>query len=174
MRRLGLLVSLLVVALLGLGSLAPITSTRAQDATPLAGELEVKIDEGVTFGIVPTTPLATAPASAFRLRFAPGAVWERPADAMDEPVVSIVYVEAGTLVFRSTGPLMVMRAGQNDAPAESFAADTDVTLSVGDSTVLGLNPLREIRNDGQVPAQLATATLYLERLETSLMATPVP
>ena len=88
--------------------------------------------------------------------------------------VSLVYVEAGTLILRLDAPLTVMRAGETDVPGEPIAADAEVTLGPGDYTVFPPQVGGEARNEGQNPAQVAVAELVPEQLAQSLLGTPVP
>jgi hypothetical protein len=167
MRRFVLLLSVSAIVLLGLIALGSASTTRAQDATPLAGGLPFEIAPGVTADILP--PLEDPP-SLYRVRFAPGVTYKLESS----PAISLVYVEAGTLVQHLDGPVTVVRAGATDAPGEPMAADAEVTLSAGDYTTVPPEVGGEIRNEGQDPAQVAVAELVPEHLAMSLMATPVP
>jgi hypothetical protein len=166
MRRFGLLLSVIAFVLMGLVALGSTTTTRAQEATPLAGGLPFEIAPGVTADILPTSD---DPPSLYRVRFAPGVIYELEVS----PAVSLVYVEAGSLVLHLDAPLTVMRGGETDVPGESIAADAEVTLEPGDYTVFPPNVSGEARNDGPDPAQVAVAELVPEQLAQSLMGTPV-
>src|SRR3712207_4664455 len=135
MRRLGLLVSLVVMALMGLVALGPTTSTRAQDATPLAGGLEVEVAPGVTSGTVPPVPGESPAATLARFRFASQASYT----VFPGPRMGILYVEAGELVFYMDAPVPVMRGVAPEAPVEVIAANTQVTLGPGDYLILRPN-----------------------------------
>lgn len=114
-RRFGVLLFMIIIMLLGLVALGPTAATRGQDATPLAGGLAFEIASGVTASILPTSE---DPPFLYRVRFAPGAVYELDVS----PAVSLVYVEAGNLVLRLDVPVTVMRAGATDLPGEQIAA----------------------------------------------------
>jgi quercetin dioxygenase-like cupin family protein len=167
MRPFGLVLSVIAFVLLSLVALGSTVTTRAQEATPLAGGLPFEIAPGVTADILPASE---DPPSLYRIRFAPGVVYELEVS----PAVSLVYVEAGTLVLRLDAPLTVTRAGETDAPGEAIAADTEVTLGPGDYTVFPPNVSGEARNDGEEPAQVAAAELIPAQLEMSRMGTPTP
>ena len=166
-RHYGFVLSVIAMVLLGLVGLGSTGATWAQEATPLAGGLPFELAPGVTADILPTSK---DPPSLYRIRFAPGVVYELEVS----PAVSLVYVEAGTLVLRLDAPLTVTRAGQTDTPGEPIAAGVEVTLGEGDYTVLPPNVTGEARNDGQDPAQVTAAELIPEQLEMSLMGTPAP
>jgi len=167
MRRVALFMSLVAVTMLGVVLLTPTRTTHAQDATPLAGDLPFAIAPGVTADLLPTLE---DPPSLYRVRFAPGVIY----DLEPQPVIDLVYGEAGTLTLRLDAPATVVRAGATDTPGEPIAAETEFTLGAGDYSVFPPNISGEARNDGQDPAQVAVAELVPEQLATSLMGTPVP
>jgi hypothetical protein len=167
MHRFGLLVSVVAVMLLGLVALGLTSTTRAQDATSLAGDLPFEIAPGVSADILPPSE---DPPSLYRVRFAPGVTYELE----PLPVIDLVYAEAGTLTLRLDAPVTVVRAGETNMPGEPIAADTEFTLGSGDYAVFPPNMRGEARNDGEDPAQVAVAELVPEQLATSLVATPVP
>jgi hypothetical protein len=90
------------------------------------------------------------------------------------PVIRLVYGEVGTLHLRLDLPVTVVRAGEITSPGEPIAADTEFALNPGDYTVYPPNVRKEMRNDGQEPAQVAIVELAPEQLAASLIATPVP
>ena len=167
MRRFGQLLSLTAIVLVGFATLGPAVTTRAQEATPLAGALPFEIAPGVSADILPTS---VDPPSLYRVRFAPGTVYDLEAS----PAISLVYVEAGTVVLRLDAPLTIVRAGATDMPGEPIAAETEVTLEPGDYTVFPPQVGGEARNDGQEVAQVAVAELVPEQLAQSLTGTPEP
>src|SRR5215211_8492051 len=118
------------------GMLGPVP-TSAQESTPAATGVE--ISPGVTFELMPASE---DPPSLYRLRFAPGATLT----FVDDPAISLVYVESGTLSLQ-------LRAAISDARLEAASgdeedADTTLTLEQGDYFVLPPLVAGEIRNEG--------------------------
>ena len=162
MRRFGLPVSIVAVALLGMGALHAQPVAVAQEATPAAGEM---MPAGVTFQMVAFTPDVDVSSPSdlfvFRVGLEPGA--SLPID--DSPGVGIVFVESGTLTLQVEGQTSVNRgAGMNAAMAtaeasgdmsglsESVAAGEAATLEAGDAAFIPGNISGELRNEGQEPA----------------------
>jgi len=87
-------IAVLVSGLLMLtcGSLSPV-ATRAQQSTPTAGAAGVEIAPGVTFELLPSSQ---DPPTLYRLRLAPGV----SLPFVDDPAISLVYVESGALSLR--------------------------------------------------------------------------
>ncbi len=175
MRRFAQILS--VVALVLLGAIGPglTATTQAQDSTPVVPEeVEEVVEEfgfeiapGVTAGIL---PVSEDPPSLYWMRFAPGVSYTLEED----PAITLVYGQTGSLVLRLGVPITFTRAGAMDAPGESIPADTEFTLSEGDYTVLPPNASGEARNDGAEPAQVAVAGLIPEQLEIAVTGTPNP
>lgn len=174
MRPVGLFLS--VVALVLLSPIAPgsTATTRAQDGTPVVAEEVAEVVEefgfeiapGVTAGIL---PVSDDPPSLYWVRFAPGVTYTLEED----PAITLVYGQTGSLVLRLGVPVTVTRAGTMDAPGETIPAGTEFTLSEGDFTVLPPNAGGEARNEGPEPAQVAAAGLVPEQLEIAVTGTPV-
>ena len=175
MRPFGLVLSLVALMLLGPIGLGPTATTRAQEGTPVVEEeVEEVVEEfgfeiapGVTAGIL---PVSDDPPSLYWVRFAPGVSYTLEED----PAITLVYGQAGSVVFRLGVPVTITRAGAVDAPGETIPAETEFTLSEGDYTVLPPNASGEARNEGQEPAQVAVAGLIPEQLEIAVTSTPVP
>lgn len=174
MRRIARLITILVV-LVGLALTGrPGPAAIAQEGTPVPGGFVAP--EGVTFepiamGRAEAVPPAPADFVLIRVRFAPGATF-----AVDpsDPGLAIIYVEAGTLTFRPTAPIVVTRAAAMATPGamaeERVAADTEVTLGPGDALIGPPNSGGEFRNDGQEEVRLLSAYLT----PAMAAATPTP
>jgi hypothetical protein len=104
------------------------------------------------------------------MRLAPGVSYTLEED----PAITLVYGQTGSLVLRLGVPVTVTHAGAMDAPGESIPAETEFTLSEGDYTVLPPNASGEARNEGSEPAQVAVAGLLPEQLEIAVTGTPTP
>ena len=123
----------------------------AQQSTPMAGP---EMPPGVTAEFLGGTPLAELPVNPglvvlVRLTLEPGAVL--PSEPND-PTGAFVVIESGALTTRSTGPLTVSRASEEDFNMEPVAADTETTLGPGDALYVGPFQPTEVRNDGDEPA----------------------
>jgi quercetin dioxygenase-like cupin family protein len=182
MRRPGVFLSLVVVALLGVLALDAQPVTIAQEATPA----------GVVIGGVAFEPVALArgialpsPGDLFVARAAldPGAVV--PIEERD-PALGILLVESGTLTVQVEAPMTVTRgAGLGEAMAtaeatgdfsalmKSIPAGQAVTLAAGDAAYIPANVAGEIRNEGQKRA-VRLAFLVLKAEEMAGEATPAP
>ena len=145
------------------GMLGPV-STPAQASTPVAEATGVEVAPGVTFELMPASE---DPPSLYRLRFAPGATLA----FVDDPAISLVYVESGTLSLQ-------LDAAVDDARPEASSgdeeADTAVTLVQGDYFVLPPLVAGEIRNEGQEPLSIMIAAITAGVIPATAMATPVP
>jgi hypothetical protein len=171
MRRLGPLVAVSILLLIGLVALAAGPGAGAQDATP-ATELGV---EGVTVeplaaGPVPAYPPLPAEIALARVRIAPGSRIVTPAD---DPGLSLVYVESGTVVLRRTVANVVTRGAAMATPGadaqEQIPTNTEVTLGAGDFYVAPPVSGGEMRNDGT-----AEATILVAGIASAMAATPTP
>ena len=176
MRRgsiIGLLI-MLVLALVATQAINPIT--RAQDATP-PSEQQNGAPEGVSFvtlasGTIQVLSPGTANLVLGRIRLAPGATL--PFDPTD-PAVDLVYMSSGTLTFRVDADMTVARGVRAGTPAptepEAIPANTEFTLSDGDSALFPPNAAGEVRNDSD---EDATAWVTNVALFTPAAATPTP
>ena len=168
-----LLISLVLAIVAGQG-MNP--STQAQDATP-PSEQQAGIPEGVSFvslasGTIEVLSPGTANLVLGRIRFAPGATL--PFDPTD-PSVDLLYMSSGTLTFRVEAPLKVARGVGPGTPVptepEEIPANTEFTLSDGDSALFPPNAAGEVRNDGD---EDATAWVTNVALFTAAPSTPTP
>lgn len=173
-----------VVIALVLGGLMAITGfrTTAQEATPAAeegGMMEGIAFEGLGFGVAASLPEAPAELQLFRIYLEPGAAL--PLDPAD-PSTGLGYIEAGTVTVNVSAPITVMRAAGAGTPfpeeTEEIAADTDFTMSVGDSVVIPGGTEGEIRNDGSEQVSILVANVappmgeMMEEEDASAAATP--
>jgi quercetin dioxygenase-like cupin family protein len=168
-----LLITLVLAIVAGQG-LNP--STQAQDATPPADQ-QAGAPEGVSFvtlasGTIEVLSPGTANLVFGRIRLAPGATL--PFDPTD-PSVDLVYVSSGTLTFRVEADMTVARGVRAGTPIpaepEAIPANTEFTLSDGDSALFPPNASGEVRNDGD---EDATAWVTNVALFTTTDATPTP
>src|SRR5215210_5364087 len=148
-RTLSLLIA--VVALFGLVAPLSLQPAVAQESTPMAGP---ELPSGVTAEFIGGAPLAELPANPglvvlVRLTLEPGAIL--PPEPND-PAGAFVVIESGTLTTRSTGPLTVSRASEEDFIMEPVATDTETTRGSGDALYVGPFQATEVRNDGDEPA----------------------
>jgi quercetin dioxygenase-like cupin family protein len=176
MRR-GSVAALLIVLVLAIGaSQGMYRSTQAQDATPPADQ-QGGAPEGVSFvslasGTIEVLSPGTANLTLGRIRLAPGATL--PFDPTD-PSVDLVYMSSGTLTFRVEADMTVARGVSAGTPVptepEAIAANTEFTMSDGDSALFPPNAAGEVRNDGD---EDATAWVTNVALFTSAASTPTP
>lgn len=176
MRRgsiIALLISLMLVTAFGQGM--PL-STKAQDATPPSGQ-QAGAPEGVSFvtltsGSFQVLSPGTANLVLGRIKLDPGATL--PIDAAN-PAVNLLYMSAGTLTFRVDAPMTVSRGVEVGTPVptepEAISANTEFTMSDGDSALFPPNAGGEVRNDGD---QEATAWVTSVALVTTGAGTPTP
>ena len=175
--RCGSIVALLIVMALATSVAQDMTSTaRAQDSTP-AAEQEGGVPEGVSLvtvasGSIEVLSPGTANLALGRIRLAPGATL--PFDPTDGSV-DLVYMTAGTLTFRVGAPMTVARGVGPGTPVptepEAIAADTEFTLSDGDSALFPPSASGEVRNDGEDEATAWVANLALRG---EVAGTPTP
>jgi len=151
-------------------------STRAQDATPPSGQ-QAGAPEGVTFvtlasGSIEVLTPGTANLVLGRIKLDPGATL--PFDPND-PSVDLVYMTGGTLTFRIDAPMTVARGVSVGTPVptepEEIAANTEFTMSDGDSALFPPNAEGEVRNDGD---EEATAWVTNVALFATATGTPTP
>ena len=171
MHRVSVLLSLVIVALVGLlasGRIAP--GTVAQEASPAAGEVAAEL-----LGHGPPTAAPGFDLSLYRVTLGPGGV----VPPHTHPGASAVYVESGTFGFTPLeGEARLIRAGAAatpDAQGETLAHGTEVMLTAGDALFFPGEHGDAGRNAGDGPVVLLLANLHTagEPLLT-LMATPVP
>jgi quercetin dioxygenase-like cupin family protein len=168
-----LLISLMIATVAGLGMNL---GTRAQDATPPAGQ-QGGAPEGVSFvtlasGTIQVLSPGTANLVLGRIKLDPGATL--PFDPTD-PSVDLVYMTSGTLTFTIDAPMTVARGVEAGTPIptepEAIPANTEFTLSDGDSALFPPNAGGEVRNDGD---EEATAWVTNVALFTTTAGTPTP
>lgn len=151
MRRLAFLVPVLALGLVVLSSAVrggqPIV--RAQEATPNPLFLGLPGD----INAWQVGQFAQSPAT-YRLELAPGA----SLPGYDDETMSLVYVEAGSLVLNGKAALVISRLDGSKAP-QMIDAGTDVTVAAGDYFVLPPHAATEIRNESQTPASLQFAAM---------------
>jgi quercetin dioxygenase-like cupin family protein len=176
MRR-GSVVALLITLVLAIVASQGLSSgTQAQDATP-PSEQQDGAPEGVTFvtlasGTIEVLSPGTANLVLGRVRFAPGATL--PFDPTD-PSVDLLFVGSGTLTARVEAPMKVARGVEAGTPAptepEEIPANTEFTLSEGDSALVPPNASGEVRNDGD---EDVTVWVTNVALFTTTAGTPTP
>lgn len=108
----------------------------------------------------------------------PGTVFtENPLD----PATALVFVEAGALTVDFASPLTITRGTAIEVLAtpgvampapEQIAAEEVAVLGPGDSTVIPLDALGELRNEGAEPAVFLTALVTPRTGEVAAAATP--
>jgi hypothetical protein len=160
-----------VVALFGLISPLSLQLAVAQESTPMAGP---ELPPGVTAEFIGGAPLAELPANPglvvlVRLTLEPGAIL--PPEPND-PTGAFVVIESGALTTRSTGPLRVSRASEEDFIMEPVAADAETTLGPGDALYVGPFQATEVRNDGDEPAVFLLVNILPSEGGEALPATP--
>ena len=114
----------------------------------------------------------------FRWTLEPGTVFtESPLD----PAVALVYVEAGSLTVDFAAPLTITRGTAIEVLAtpgvampapEVIPAEEVAILGAGDSTVIPLHALGELRNEGTEPVVFLTALVTPRSGEVFVEATP--
>jgi quercetin dioxygenase-like cupin family protein len=176
MRR-GSIVALLITLVLAIVASQGLRSgTQAQDATP-PSEQQAGAPEGVSFvtlasGSIEVLSPGTANLVLGRVRFAPGATL--PFDPTD-PSVDLLFVSSGTLTVRVEAPMKVARSVEAGTPAptepEEIPANTEFTMSDGDSALFPPNASGEVRNDGD---EDVTVWVTNVALFTTTAGTPTP
>ena len=143
------------------GTLAPV-STLAQESTPTSGMTGVEISPGVTFELLPSSE---DPPTLYRLRLAPGV----SLSFVDDPAISLVYVESGALSLRLDAAVSDARPDGSDDQEARRA----VKLSQGDYFVLPPLVAGEIRNEGQEPVAMVIAAITPGLIPGAAIGTPV-
>jgi hypothetical protein len=157
-------IAVLISGLLTLtcGTLTPV-STRAQESTPTAGTTGVEIAPGVTFDLLPSSE---DPPTLYRLRLAPGV----SLSFVDDPAISLVYVESGALSLRLDAAVSDARPDGTDDQEDAGRA---VDLSQGDYFVLPPLVAGEIHNEGQEPVSMVIAAITPGLIPGAAIGTPV-
>lgn len=143
------------------GTLGP-DSTRAQQGTPTAEATGEEISPGVTFELLPSSEV---PPTLYRLRLAPGATLS----FVDDPAISLVYVESGALSLRLDAAVSDTRPDGT----ENQEARRAVDLSQGDYFVLPPLVAGEFRNEGQEPVSMVIAAITPGLIPGAAIGTPV-
>ena len=186
MRRLQSLVVVLVL-LSGVVALRASVAARAQsDAVerghpiPNQGEGESVFEGATPELLAASTVLSSLPQPAAlalqRVRIAPGGRTLTPAG---DPRVVLVYVERGTLSVRNTVPTQLTRGAVMATPGaqaqEAIPAETEFTMSAGDSFFSPAGSGGELRNDGTEEVILLASIIVPIPDGTPVAAgTPVP
>jgi len=114
-----------------------------------AGTVEGATAELLAVGQLPSSLPQPAGIGLQRVRIDPGGRIVVPAD---DPKVVLFYVESGTLTVRSTVPTVVTRGAALATPGtqaqEEIPAETEFTMSPGDSSLSPAGSGGELRNDG--------------------------
>jgi hypothetical protein len=153
MRGIYRIVSVAVVALLGIAGVAFQPGALAQDATPAQGPPE---EEGVTFLPVGFAPGVTLPSTAdliaVRITLEPGAV---STILEDDPTGGMLVVESGAMTVRVEGADWPLTRNDDDpfGDPEIIASGAEATLTEGDAAYIPGCVAGELRNDGDTPAE---------------------
>jgi quercetin dioxygenase-like cupin family protein len=159
-RRMVLVLSVALVALLGTAAVRSQPGAFAQQASPTAAE---GMPQGVAFQTVSFAPAIALPGHGdlivIRATLDPNGVI--PIEATD-PTLGILLVESGTLTVQVQGPVMVTRGqgldvalataeatGNVNAAVQTMAGGQSVTLQTGDAAYVPANTAGEIRNASQ-------------------------
>jgi hypothetical protein len=133
--------------------------------------------ELLAIGVVPAASPQSAALAMQRVRIAPGGRIVTPAD---DPRVVLLYVESGTLTVRNTVATTVTRGVALATPGaqsqEAVPAETEFTMTAGDSSLSPAGSGGELRNDGTEDVILL-ATLLVPipaNAATPEAGTPVP
>ena len=125
-----------------------------EELAELAAKGESVFGEGASaellaIGVIPAVPAQPAALAMQRVRIAPGGHIVTPAD---DPRVVLLYIESGTLTVRNTVATTVTRGAALATPGaqaqESIPAETEFTMSAGDSSLSPAGSGGELRNDG--------------------------
>jgi hypothetical protein len=171
MRRFLPLVSVVVIALIGVVAFGAQSSAGAQDATPVIEAMAEGVTvEELAVGSVPSYPLLPADIALYRVQIAPGG---RIVTPPDDAGLGLVYVESGTLVARRTVAAVVTRGAAMATPGaqaqEEIPANTEVTLRAGDFYLAPPMSGGEVRNDGTEEVVILDIVV-----SSAIPATPAP
>ena len=128
-------------------------------------------------GLLPSAPPQPAALALQRVHIAPGG---RTVTPSGDPRVVLVYVESGTLTVRNTVPATVTRGAALATPGaqtqDAIAAETEFTMSAGDSFLSPAGSGGELRNDGSEEVVLLAGLILPvpDGAATPGAGTPVP
>jgi hypothetical protein len=164
-----------LVVLLGVMALGASRSATAQEYYK-AGTLEGATAELLAVGQLPSSLPQPAGIALQRLRIDPGGRIVVPAD---DPKLVLFYVESGTLTVRSTVAAVVTRGAALATPGaqkqEAISAETEFTMSAGDSSLSPAGSGGELRNEGSAEVILLAGLIAPLPAGTPVAAgTPTP
>ena len=127
-------------------------------------------------GVMPSSPPQPAAIALQRVRIAPGGHVVTPGG---DPRVVLLYVESGTLTVRNTVAATVMRGAAMATPGtqaqEDIAAETEFTMTAGDSFLSPAGSGGELRNAGTEEVILLAGLIVPVPAGTPVVAgTPAP
>ena len=129
------------------------------------------------FGVIPAVPAQPVALALQRVTIAPGGHIETPAD---DPRVVLLCVASGTLTVRNTAATTVTRGMALATPGaqaqEAIPADTEFTMTAGDSSLSPAGSGGELRNDGTEEVILLAGVIRSlpDSAATPAAGTPVP
>ncbi|MCC2672479.1 MAG: hypothetical protein K0Q72_4951 [Armatimonadetes bacterium] len=146
------LMSLIAVALvlLGVAALGARLAASAQDALKRGESVFTNATaELLAVGTLPSSLPKPAELALQRVRIAPGGHIVTPGD---DPRVTLIYVERGTLTVRNTVATQLTRGAVMATPGaeaqEAIPAETEFTMSAGDANLSPAGSGGELRNEG--------------------------
>jgi hypothetical protein len=172
--------SLIAVGLVLLGVVALDTGPHAgaQDALKRGESVFTNATaELLAVGTLPSAPSLPAELALQRVRIAPGGHIDTPGD---DPRVTLIYVERGTLTVRNTVPTVVTRGAVMATPGaqaqEAIPAETEFTMSAGDANLSPGGSGGELRNEGSEEVILLAGLIVPvpDGAATPGAGTPVP
>ncbi|MDQ3642289.1 MAG: hypothetical protein M3450_12700 [Actinomycetota bacterium] len=166
MPRLSLLLSVVALVLLGLVALYPNVGTEAQEGTPTPEGFEVA--PGIIRYALAIAEGQEEP-SLYRLTFAPDSILA--GEGADDPSISLLFVEAGSLTVTVDGPVAITR-GDGAGTPEIVETGTEFTADAGDYLVIPPLAEGEYRNDGQEEVSLVAAAIIPSAMGTPAAGTP--
>ena len=175
--RWGSLVAVLIMLVVaaGVGGVQ-FRAAHAQDATPASDQAAATPETGTFRALATGSMELLAPGTTNlgfgRVTLAPGASL---AFDPNDPSAALVYIASGAVTFRVETEMTVARGGEAATPTptepEAMAANTEFTLSQGDSALFPPAIAGEARNDG---ADEAVAWIVTVAHLTGAAATPTP
>jgi redox-sensitive bicupin YhaK (pirin superfamily) len=149
MRRFLSLITIGLV-LLGVAALGARLDASAQDAFKRGESVFTNATaELLAVGTLPSSLPQPAELALQRVRIAPGGHIVTPGD---DPRVTLIYVERGTLTVRNTVPTQLTRGAVMATPGaeaqEAIPAETEFTMSAGDANLSPAGSGGELRNEG--------------------------
>ena len=147
-----------------------------------AAKGESVFGEGATaellgIGVIPAVPAEPAALALQRVTIAPGGHIVTPAD---DPRVVLLYVERGTVTVRNTVATTVTRGVALATPGaqaqEAIPAETEFTMTAGDTSLSPAGSGGELRNDGSEDVVLLAGVILPipDSAATPGAGTPVP